>query len=490
MKLGFSHSYAEAIPDGVVDTKPDRVTSPQLAYLNTPLAEHMGIPWQSVAEPELAAMFSGHTLPEDARPVAQAYAGHQFGHFNPQLGDGRAVILGELAVGESLVEVGLKGSGRTAFSRGGDGKAALGPMLREVLISEAMHGMGVPTTRALAVVLTGENVYRQSPEPGAVLTRIAASHIRVGTFQFFSSRQQLEQLKSLTQYALSRHYPEASTTDEQALTLLKQTARKQAQLIAQWMSVGFIHGVMNTDNMTISGETIDYGPCAFMEGYDEAAVFSSIDHQGRYAFGNQPGIGQWDLARLAEALLPLIDEDQQVAIEKATEALGEYADAYEQAWQQIMFTKLGLPVDTADHEDEAILTQWLKLLAADKADYTLSHRYLSDALRGEDALLRSLFKDQGGLTAWLTDWRNRLDKLPDDKASIAKAMDTTNPRIIPRNHLVEQALNAATETGSLVLFNELLAAIQQPFSDDPSLARFSEPADAVFTRGFQTFCGT
>ncbi|WP_374368048.1 YdiU family protein [Piscinibacter sp.] len=484
--FGFDHSYARELPGASVAWKPAPVPAPRLLFLNDALARELGLDPVALRADDAAAIFAGNQLPSDAQPIAQAYAGHQFGGFSPQLGDGRALLLGELIDPSGRRrDLAFKGSGRTPFSRGGDGKAAIGPMLREVLIGEAMHALGIPTTRALAVVATGEPVYRERPLPGAVLTRVAASHLRVGTFQFFASRGDLEALRRLVDYTIARHDPELAGTPDAPLALLRAVARRQAALIAQWMNVGFIHGVMNTDNMTISGETIDYGPCAFMEAYDPAAVFSSIDHGGRYAYGNQPNIARWNLARFAEALLPLLaDADDEAAVQRVVAQAMEVIDAFP-AWYEAELlrgqrAKLGLA--DAQEGDAALAADWLALLHAQRADFTLAWRALADAAEGREAPLRSLLAEPASADAWLARWRER-------SAHDAARLRAANPRIVPRNQRVEEALAAATE-GDLAPFEQLLAALRKPFDDAPELAPYAEPAPAEITAGYQTFCGT
>jgi len=447
-----------------------------------------------------AALFAGNQLPEGAEPIAQVYAGHQFGGFSPQLGDGRALLLGEVIDRQGRRrDIAFKGSGRTPFSRGGDGKAAVGPMLREVLIGEAMHALGIPSTRALAVVATGESVYREAAFPGAVLTRVAASHLRVGTFQFFAARGDLEKLGQLADYAIARHDPALLGTPDRHLVFLRAVAQRQARLIAQWMNVGFIHGVMNTDNMTISGESIDYGPCAFMESYDPATVFSSIDHGGRYAYGNQPGIARWNLARLAETLLPLMarsDDEAAVqhAVAQVTAVIDEFPALYEAALLQGQRAKLGLQTAAPDADDQALATDFLALLQAQGADFTLAWRRLADAADGDANPLRALLAEPPALGPWLERWRARCraEDGDDMAAGLARAarLRQVNPWVIPRNHRVEESLAAASEHDDLAPFNTLLEAIRRPFQDDPAQAGFAQPAPPQVTASYRTFCGT
>ena len=456
--------------------------APRLLFLNDSLAEELGLDLASLDAAARAAIFAGNTLPEGAEPLAQAYAGHQFGGFSPQLGDGRALLLGEVIDRQGRRrDIAFKGSGRTPFARGGDGKAAIGPMLREVLVSEAMHALGIPTTRALAVAATGEEVYRERVLPGAVLTRVAASHIRVGTFQFYAARGDMESVRKLAEYTIARHDPALATAPQPFLALLRNVAERQAALIAQWMNVGFIHGVMNTDNMTISGETIDYGPCAFMEAYDPAAVFSSIDHQGRYAFANQPNIACWNLARLAETLLPLLSDDPEQAIAMATEVIDAFPAQYRRHLLRGQRAKLGLRRGEPDDDgaDAALVDDWLTLLHAEHVDFTLAWRRLADAAAGDEAPLRALFADARAPDAWLARWRARCaseDVGAEHGSAIAgieraKAMRSVNPIVIARNHRVEEALAAASDEGDLAPFERLLDALRRPYDEAPELAR-------------------
>jgi len=516
----FDHTYARELPGFSVPWKPAAAPAPRLLYLNHALADELGFDAAMLADVPAAAMFSGNSLPEGAQPIAQAYAGHQFGNFSPQLGDGRALLLGELIDRQGRRrDVAFKGSGRTPFSRGGDGKAALGPMLREVLIGEAMHALGVPTTRALAVVATGEPVLRERLLPGAVLTRVAASHLRVGTFQYFAARGETDQLQRLLDYAIARHDPALAGTPGRWLGLLEAVARRQATLLAQWMNLGFIHGVMNTDNMTISGETIDYGPCAFMEAFDPKTVFSSIDHGGRYGYANQPLAARWNLAKLAEALLPLApgveaagDEAAlRAAVQQAEAVIDVFTDWYSQALLQGQRTKLGL--QHADATDSTLVDAWLTLLEHQQVDFTLAWRWLADAAAGNEAPLRALFVVGAPLDAWLERWRTRC--VADDAAggtgeaptiqhpnaseppaataaARAARMRAASPFIIPRNHRVEEALAAASDanTPDMAPFERLLSALQHPFDESPALAAYGEPAPAELTASYRTFCGT
>jgi serine/tyrosine/threonine adenylyltransferase len=484
----FDNSYARQLAGLYEPVQPALAPAPRLLFLNTELAQalRLGLP----PEGDWPALFSGNQLPPGAEPIAQAYAGHQFGGFSPSLGDGRALLLGEVidAQGQRR-DIAFKGSGRTPYSRGGDGLAAVGPMLREVLVGEAMHAQGIPTTRALAVVATGGDVYRDTVLPGAVLTRVAASHLRVGTFQYLAARGDEDGLQRLCAYAVARHVPEAVGAPDAALQLLRHVGRVQARLVAQWLNVGFIHGVMNTDNMTISGETIDYGPCAFMEAYAPGTVFSSIDARGRYAYANQPLIARWNLARLAEALLPLLHADPDTAVALATEVIDAFPDQHAEALLAGQRAKLGLA--TAQPGDAALVADWLALLQQGQADFTLAWRHLADAREGRPAALRALFTEPTLPDAWLARWmaRSEAEGAPNTE-TVAAGMRRVNPWVIPRNHQVEAALNAASAEGDLVPFQALLAALQRPFDSGPEQAPFAEPAPAAVTACYRTFCGT
>ena len=458
-----------------------RASAPELVVLNDALAVELGADPELLRSPRGVEVLVGNTVPDGAEPVAQAYAGHQFGGYSPRLGDGRALLLGEvMAADGARFDLHLKGSGRTPFARGGDGLAVVGPMLREYLMCEAMHSLGIPTTRGLAVVATGDSVVRETMQPGAVFVRVASSHLRVGTFQYAASLDDPSVLPRLVEHAIARHAPAAASTDIPAFALLDTVIDNQASLIAHWMLVGFIHGVMNTDNMTISGETIDYGPCAFMDAYDPATVFSSIDHGGRYAFGNQPQIALWNLARLAEPLLPFIDPDADVAVERATALLQGFPERFRSHWIDGMASKLGLA--SMPDGDPELADDFLALLQQAGADFTLSFRSLAGVLRGDEADFRMLLDGADGADAWLQRWRAA--GAPD-----ADGMDAVNPLYIPRNHLVDEALAAATE-GDLEPFIMLLDVLQSPFVERPGLDRFAQPAPDEFGRGFRTFCGT
>jgi uncharacterized protein YdiU (UPF0061 family) len=506
--LRLDNSYARDLQGFSVPWRPEAAPAPKSLFFNAPLAEELGLDAAALAGEAGTALFAGNTVPEGAEPIAQAYAGHQFGGFSPQLGDGRAVLLGEVIdrAGRRR-DIALKGSGRTPFSRGGDGKAAVGPMLREVLIGEGMHALGIPTTRALAVVATGQPVFRETVLPGAVLTRVAASHIRVGTFQYFAARGDVARVRQLAEYTIARHDPDLVGMPGRFLVLLERVAARQAALIAQWMNVGFIHGVMNTDNMTISGETIDYGPCAFVEAYDPAAVFSSIDSHGRYAFGNQPGIAQWNLTRLAESLLPLIAEEPEDAAKQATVVIEAFPALYRRELLRGQRAKLGFREAHGgdDAADAALANDWLELLHAGRADHTLAWRRLADAAAGDEAPLRALFLDAAAPDAWLVRWRERCAR--DDEGGAmesgsvsggavapgelrAARMRSVNPWVIPRNHRVEEALAAASDDDDLGPFDRLLAALRRPYDEVADNAAYAEPAPVEVTACYRTFCGT
>ncbi len=486
-KFAFDNSYARNLEGFFVPWQAAEAPAPKLLLLNRSLAEELGLDPDALDGETGAAIFAGNLAPEGATPLAQAYAGHQFGGFSPQLGDGRALLLGEVIdrAGRRR-DIQLKGSGRTPFSRGGDGKAAVGPVLREYLIGEAMHALGVPTTRALAAVLTGEFVRRETALPGAVLTRVAASHIRVGTFQFFAARSDMEKVRQLADYAIARHDPHLAEAANPYLAFLDAVIGRQAELIAQWMNIGFIHGVMNTDNMTVSGETIDYGPCAFVDAYDPATVFSSIDQQGRYAFGNQPMIGQWNLTRLAECLVGVVDPDSKESVRLLTEALETYASRYRAAWLAGMRRKLGLATDEA--EDEALAEGLLQAMLDGKADFTLTFRRLSDVLRGDAEPVRAQFDDPAAFDAWVETWRARLAREPEDTDRPA-AMDRVNPIYIPRNHKVEEALAAASELEDMGPFRRMLDVLAKPYEERAGLEEYAVPAPPSDVP-YKTFCGT
>jgi uncharacterized protein YdiU (UPF0061 family) len=431
-----------------------------------------------------ARFLLGNELVDGCTPMALAYAGHQFGGYSPRLGDGRALLLGEILDTEGhRFDLHLKGSGRTTFSRGGDGKAAIAPMMREYIVSEAMHALGIPTTRSLAIVATGEQIARETWLPGAVLCRIASSHLRVGTFQYAAHHEDPTLMRRLADYAIARHYPNLIDHQDQYLEFFKAVSLRQASLIAQWMQVGFIHGVMNTDNMTISGETIDYGPCAFMDAFDPATVFSSIDHNGRYAFGNQPNIGQWNLARLAETLLPLFSNDKDESVAIATEVLMDFPKQYQALWDTGMSKKLGLKNAPTD-----LVNDLLQMLHTQSVDYTQFFRSLSSVINGDASAARNSFINIEQYDAWESRWKELLDHETPSLNEIAISMNQINPIYIARNHLVEEALAAATE-GDLAPTLQLLEVIQQPFNERYGLERFAQPAPSEY-KNYQTFCGT
>ena len=490
LRIPFDNSYASLPACLFARLDPTPVAAPHLVRLNADLAASLGLDPEELASPDGVEVLAGNRVPEGASPIALAYAGHQFGHFVPRLGDGRAILLGEIVGRDGLRrDVQLKGSGRTPFSRGADGRAALGPVLREYVVSEAMAALGVPTTRALAVVTTGQPVLRETALPGAVLTRVAASHIRIGTFQYVAAHGDAEALRRLADYVIARHYPEAVTAEQPYRALLDAVVVRQADLVAHWLLIGFIHGVMNTDNTSISGETIDYGPCAFMDVYDPAKVFSSIDHLGRYAYGNQPNIAQWNIARLAETLLPLLAEDEATALAAAEEALGSFAAIFHAAYLGGLRRKLGL---AAVHEGDATLAQdLLTLMAENHADFTLSFRHLCEASAGTegDAVVRALFADGRAYDDWAARWRRRMTEDTMDPAARSVAMRAVNPAYIPRNHLVEAALDAAVSRQDFALFEQLLDVVLRPFEERPGYERYTA-SPAPEERVQQTFCGT
>ncbi|MCM3638597.1 YdiU family protein [Sporosarcina luteola] len=476
----FDNSYTRLPEPFYAETNPEEAPSPELVVFNQPLAESLGLDAELLESEEGAEIFAGNMMPEGAEPIAQAYAGHQFGHFT-MLGDGRAVLLGEQMTPEGKrFDIQLKGSGKTPFSRGGDGRAGLGPMVREFIISEAMHALGIPTTRSLAVAVTGAPVYREETLEGAVLTRVAASHIRVGTFQYAAAREVVEDLRTLADYTIERHYPEVANDPNPYVSLLQKVMERQASLIAKWQLVGFIHGVMNTDNMTISGETIDYGPCAFMDTYDPATVFSSIDRQGRYAYGNQPGIAEWNLSRFAETLLPLFDEDQEKAVHIAQQTLSGYARTYYGHWLKGMRSKLGL--FNEEEEDETFVKDLLRIMKDNQADYTNTFRTLTI---GDLSALPMCKTPE--FNKWQDSWKARLERQPESEAAVKQLMQENNPSIIPRNHRVEEALDAAIE-GDFAVMAELLNALEDPYAYSAEQEKYVAPSAA--TTPYRTFCGT
>ena len=486
--IPFDNSYARLPDRFFARVQPQPVRAPRLIRLNRALAEELGLDPDRLSSPEWVEALAGNRVPEKAEPIAQAYAGHQFGGWVPQLGDGRAILLGEVVDRHGRRrDIQLKGAGRTPFSRMGDGRAPLGPVLREYIVSEAMAALGVPTTRALAAVATGEEVVREAVLPGAVLTRVAASHIRVGTFQFFAARGDAEALRRLADHAIERHYPEAADAECPYLALLEGVIARQARLIAQWMGLGFIHGVMNTDNMTVSGETIDYGPCAFMDEFHPAKVFSSIDRGGRYAFGNQPWIAQWNLAQLAQSLLPLLPGGREKAIEAAQAAIDRYPGLWLAEWIGVMRAKLGLT--TAREGDQKLAEDLLRAMAEGEADFTLTFRRLAEAVEADaDDGPRALFRDPAAFDVWAGEWRRRLGEEIAAPDEVRARLRAANPLYIPRNHLVEEAL-AAADTDDFEPFEALLEVLATPFDEQPGRARYTEPPrpEQVVRR---TFCGT
>ncbi|WP_205200912.1 protein adenylyltransferase SelO [Azonexus hydrophilus] len=486
--FALSATYAQTLAEFCVPWQPAAAPAPKPVRLNRELAEELGADPDLLAGPEGLAMFAGNLLPAGAKPVAQAYAGHQFGGFSPRLGDGRALLLGEVIDRQGRRrDIAFKGSGRTPFSRNGDGKCALGPALREFLVGEAMHALGIPTTQALAVVATGDMVRRDRALPGAVLTRIAASHLRVGTFEYVAVHHGPAAVHKLADYAIARHDPDLVGRADRYLALLDAVAGRQAELVARWLGVGFIHGVMNTDNMTISGETIDYGPCAFLESYHPRTVYSSIDSQGRYAYGRQASIAQWNLARLAETLLPLIDTDTDRAIAAATAVIEAFPERHAACWLNVMRAKLGID-DSGDTEtDRALADDFLSLLQRGRHDFTNSFRALHDFADGRPQALARLFADDPDAAAWQQRWQARQ---PQRDAALLATMKRANPWLIARNHQVENALEAAVDRNDLAPFEALLAALRAPFDERDTDRHYTEPAAPEITASYQTFCGT
>lgn len=487
----FNNSYARLPDRFFARLKPSPVRAPKLIRLNGALAEHLGLDPETLSSPEGIEIISGNRVPEGAEPLSMAYAGHQFGNWVPQLGDGRAILLGEVIDQNGVRrDIQLKGSGQTPYSRMGDGRAALGPVLREFIVGEAMAALGIPTTRALAAVTTGEQVAREQLLPGAVLTRVAQSHVRVGTFQFFAARGDEEALRLLADHVIGRHYSDASRSDRPYRAMLDAVIARQAQLIARWQLVGFIHGVMNTDNMSIAGETIDYGPCAFMDSYHPETVYSSIDQAGRYAYSNQPGIAHWNLAVLAQTFLPLLAEDEDVAVAEAQEAINEYPELFKAAYLEGIRAKLGL---VQERDDDADLAQGLlNRMGENKADFTLTFRRLCDVSAVDsstDGAVRELFEDPAGFDDWAERWRERLNQedSSDDRRQLA--MRAVNPALIPRNHLVEEVIKAATEAEDFTPFNTLMSVLASPYEDKPEHDRYSRPPRPEQVV-HQTFCGT
>ena len=475
----FDHSFIKLPKDFFVQQLPIEVSNPKLILLNEPLLKSLGLDKEALSLLAWGNIFSGNELPEKAYPIAQAYAGHQFGHFT-LLGDGRAVLLGEqISPDGERFDIQFKGSGQTPYSRRGDGRAALGPMLREYIISEAMHALNIPTTRSLAVVASGDVIMRDEVLPGAILTRVAKSHIRVGTFQFASTLNDVNKLKILADYTIDRHYSACKEEANPYLAFLNAVIERQALLVSQWMHVGFIHGVMNTDNMSISGETIDYGPCAFMDRYHPETVFSSIDRQGRYAYANQAPIAQWNLARFAETLLPLIDQDTNKSIQLASQSVNGFSDQFQKAWLKGMRKKIGLLDEEASDID--LINELLMLMQKNKADYTLTFRHLSS-----DAILKDAIFEDVSFKAWYKKWLYRIQKQKEGEGTSRVMMLKHNPAVIPRNYLVEKALSLAVADQDYRLLNDFIAALQKPYEDSKL---FSEPP-LEEDKSYQTFCGT
>lgn len=480
----FDNSYA-TLPERFFARLPATpVTAPRLIKVNTALARDLGLDPDFLQSAEGVDILAGNRAPDGAAPLAAAYAGHQFGNFVPQLGDGRAILLGEVFDRAGMRrDIQLKGAGRTPYSRGGDGRAALGPVLREYIVSEAMAALGIPTTRTLAAVLTGEGVMREEPLPGAVLTRVAASHIRIGTFQFFATRGDVEAVRLLADHVIARHYPEVAAAARPYPALLEGVIARQARLVARWLTVGFIHGVMNTDNMSVAGETIDYGPCAFMDAYHPNTVFSSIDRRGRYAYVNQPPIALWNLTRFAETLLPLLSEDSAVAVAQATEILEGFSAKFQDAYAEGFARKLGLsPSESTAALAEDLLTR----MAQGGADFTLTFRRLCVATESGDDGVRALFNDPAAFDAWAVEWRKQLAADPRPRRV---DMEAVNPAFIPRNHRVEEAIRAAVDEGNFQPFEALLAVLTHPYKDQSEFAAYGDPPrpDQIVR---ETFCGT
>ncbi|MFC0243082.1 protein adenylyltransferase SelO [Rhodopseudomonas telluris] len=486
----FDNSYAALPETFFARVAPTPVAAPRLVKLNRPLADRLGLDADWLASPEGTAVLAGARVPEGAASIAMAYAGHQFGHFVPQLGDGRAILLGEVIDKDGVRrDIQLKGSGRTPFSRMGDGRAGLGPVLREYIVSEAMAALDVPTTRSLAAVLTGEQVIRDPIQPGAVLTRIASSHIRVGTFQFFAARGDRDAVKALADHVIARHYPDAADAEAPYLALLEGVIARQADLISRWMMIGFIHGVMNTDNCSIAGETIDYGPCAFMDTFDPKTVYSSIDQMGRYAYGNQPPIALWNLTRLAECLVPLLSEDEAKGVEIAQTALGGFAEHFNTAYLARLAAKLGLA--TVQDGDPQLCQDFTAAMARGRADFTLAFRRLSDAAADPSDLgdVRALFEDTTAFDEWATRWRHRLAAERQDATARQDSMRAVNPIYIPRNHQIEAVIRAAVDRDDFGPFEDLLNVLANPFRELPEFARYAVPPQP-HEEVLQTFCGT
>lgn len=486
--MNFSNSYVDLPAHFYELIDPTPVKAPQLIAFNRQLAKELGLELDDKSDAELAQIFSGNQLLQGSQPLSMAYAAHQFGNFVPKLGDGRAILLGEVIDQQGQRrDVQLKGAGRTPFSRRGDGRSALGPVLREYIVSEAMYHLGVAATRALCAVTSGERVQRETGQPGGIFTRVAASHIRIGTFQYFAAREDHEALRVLADYVIDRHYPEIKGTENQYLALLEGVAERQMQLVAKWLSIGFIHGVMNTDNMTVSGETIDFGPCAFMDEYHPLKVFSSIDANGRYAYNRQPGIAQWNIARLAECLLPLLHSDLDQAAELANGVLAGFSERFPKLWLSAFRAKLGLSEEREG--DMELMQNLLAQMQASSTDFTITFRSLCDAAEGNKEAFRSLFIDLNAVDEWLAQWQIRAEEEGTDGMSRAAQMRRINPALIVRNHRIEELIAAAVEDNDFEPFHEMLKAIENPFEELPEFAIYRQ-APFAHERVLRTFCGT
>jgi len=485
--LNFDASYSEQLEGFYASSSGEKLKAPKVIAFNELLADELGLNYKDLSQDELAHLLTGSIKAEGSNPFAQVYAGHQFGGFSPQLGDGRAIMLGEVIDSNGIRrDIHLKGSGQTPFSRGGDGKAAIGPVLREYLLGEAMYALGIPATRGLAATLTGEKVMRDKLLDGAVVARVASSHIRTGTFQYFAARGEQEQVKLLADYTINRHFPELTESENPYIALLRAVRDRQAELISQWVLVGFVHGVMNTDNMTISGETIDFGPCAFIDNYDASASFSSIDRQGRYALGNQPYMAQWNTARFAETLLPLLDDDNEKAITIATEEIQEFTPIYQKHWLQGMNNKIGLSqIQSGDFE---LANELIAALQVENVDYTQFFRSLSEVINGDVQKTYELFENTDKFEKWYKNWNNRLLLESSSIEATIESLNSVNPIYIPRNHLVEEALQAAEED-DFKPFEKLLSVLTSPYEERTGLEKFANPAPKGFGP-YKTFCGT
>lgn len=484
----FDNSFVRDLEGFYAPWQIEPTAAPELLQFNTALADRLGLSYENLSDSALAHILGGSDLPQGAEPIALAYAGHQFGHFNPQLGDGRALLLGELIAPDGArFDLQLKGSGRTPFSRNGDGRSAIGPALREYLISEAMAALGVPTTRSLSVVATGERVQRERAHPGAVLARVAASHIRIGTFQFFATHFGADHVRQLADYTIKRHYPAAENATHRYFTLFEAIMNAQATLIAKWTNLGFVHGVMNTDNVAISGETIDYGPCAFIDSYAPDSVFSSIDRQGRYAFGNQPFIARWNMAQLARAMLPVLVEEDADAVDKINALIGAFPERYIAVWLEGMRAKMGL--SSVEDDDLDLASRLFKVMEGQDVDFTLFFRQLARVPSQGPSVAGRLFTDPQAADPWFTDWLARIERDSLPAADRRAAMDAVNPLYIPRNHMVEHALDAAEENHDLAPFERLLDVVRNPYDERSDQSDYAQPAPPDFGH-YVTYCGT